>query len=317
MARGQRTPEAREKGWWLARMATTPSRRRLLRHPAFLAALFIAPALILRLFTSIYPFLATVYLSLTDISAFRPTPRFIGLQNYVLFGSDFQLRQAVTFTILYVVLSTALELVLGMALALLLNASFRLRQAARSINLIPWVIPAIVTALGFRFMFDTDVGIIPDILGHIGVHISWLTDPRGAQAATIIANVWRSTPFVALIILAGLQGIPTEIYEAARVDGAGPLRILWQMIIPLVTPLLVTMGIFLLIWQLGAFDIILGMTGGGPGSATMVLSYLAYQQAFIGLSFGYASAISMVLFLCVLVVGIVALALFRRMEVSL
>jgi multiple sugar transport system permease protein len=282
-----------------------------------LALLFIAPALVLRLFTSVYPFLSTAHMSLTDASLLTPVPQFVGLDNYVRLSNDAVLRESVSFTVLFVVGSTVIELVLGLLIALLLTARIKVRSLGRSVNLIPWAIPAIVAALGFRFMFDADFGIIPDLLGRVGVHIEWLTNSSGARAATIIANVWRSTPFVALILLAGLQGIPKELYEAARVDGASPVRILWRIVIPLVTPLLVTMGVFLLIWQLGTFDIILGMTGGGPGSSTTVLSYLAYQQAFVGLEFGYASAIAIVLFFFVLLAGILALVLFRRTEVHL
>ena len=302
---------------WRAHRGAALWARRVWRSPGLLALAFIAPALLLRMFTAVYPFLATAYLSFTDASALQPRASFVGLENYVLLTTDVVLHQSIVFTGLFVAGSTALELVFGFLVALLLNASFRLRQVARTSNLIPWVIPAIVTALGFRFMFDTQFGIIPDLLGRVGIQVNWLTEPGPARVATIVANVWRSTPFVALIILAGLQGIPAELYEAARVDGAGRLRVLWQVVIPLVMPLLVTMGIFLLVWQLGAFDIILGMTGGGPGTSTTVLSYLVYQQAFIGLSFGYASAIAMVLFVFVLLVGGLALALFRRMEVSL
>ena len=281
-----------------------------------LAVLLIAPALAVRLFTSVYPFLQTAWLSLTDADGLNPSGHYIGLHNYTQALHDPVVRQAITFTVVFTAASTVLELVLGFALALLMNATFRLRGVVRAVALIPWAIPAIVAALGFHFMFSNDIGVIPDMLRHVGLHVDWLTDPLWAQAAVVLTNVWRSMPFVALIILAGLQGIPLEIYQAARVDGAGYGRILRSIVIPLVTPLLLTMGVFMLIFQLGTFDVILGMTGGGPGIATQVLSYVAYKDAFIGQEYGRASALAMLLFFVVLLIGVFAVRLFRRTEVE-
>ena len=281
-----------------------------------LAALLIAPALAARLFTSVYPFVQTAWLSLTNADGLNPGGHFIGLHNYVQAWHDPVVRQSLTFTVLFTAVSTVLELVLGFVLALLMNATFRLRGLGRAVALIPWAIPAIVAALGFHFMFSNGIGIIPDLLGPLGVHVDWLTDPFWARAAVVLTNVWRSMPFVALIILAGLQGIPQEVYQAARVDGAGYTRILRSIVVPLVTPLLLTMGVFMLIFQLGTFDVILGMTGGGPGTATQVLSYVAYKDAFIGQEYGRASALAMLLFFVVLLIGIFAVRLFRRTEVE-
>lgn len=287
------------------------------RRAWLIAGILLLPALAMRLFTSVYPFFQTVVMSFTDDSPFNPQSHWIGLENYRALLADPVAVQAVIFTVIFALLSTVAELVIGMALALLLNATFRLRGLMRAVVLIPWAIPAIVTALGFRFMFSNGFGIIPDLLSHLGVHVEWLTGPVAAQAAVIMTNVWRSAPFVALVILAGLQGIPVEVYQAAKVDGAGYLRTIWSIVIPLVTPLLVTMGVFMLVFQVGGFDVILGMTGGGPGTSTQVLSYLAYQEAFVGLQYGRASAMAMLLFVMVLIVGLAATRLFRRTEVEL
>lgn len=287
------------------------------RRGWLIAAILLTPALVMRLFTSVYPFLNTAWLSFTDASPMNDGTHVVGLRNYQNVLTGAVPRQAIVFTIVFALLSTLVELGLGMALALLLNAPFRLRALARAVALIPWAIPAIVTALGFRFMFADGFGIIPDLLHHVGVNFHWLTSPTGAKAAVIAANVWRSVPFIALVILAGLQGIPPEVHQAARMDGAGALRTLRSIVVPLVAPLLVTMGVFMLIFQIGTFDIILGMTGGGPGTATQVLSYLAYQDAFVGLDYGPASAMAMLLFALVAVVGLGALWLFRKVEVDL
>ncbi|SRR5690606_34184783 len=300
--------------WWIARLLGWLS---LPRKVWLLAAVLIAPALLLRLFTSIYPFLATAWTSFTNDSAYQATAEFIGLENYTALLTDRVARQALLFTIAFAGVSTLLELVLGFALALLLNATFKLRGLARAVALIPWAIPAVVSALGFRFIFSDGFGIVPHLLGFVGIDIDWLTSPLPAQAAVIIANVWRNVPFIAFVILAGLQGVPAELYQAAKVDGAGWFRTMWSVVLPLVTPLLITMGVFMTIFQLGTFDTVFGMTGGGPGTATQVAPYLAYQEAFIGLEYGRASALAMLLFLIVLAVGVLALRWFRRTEVEL
>lgn len=310
---GVEQPGARLR-WAVAHLL---GRLSLPRRVWLLAGVLIAPALAVRLFTSVYPFLATAWLSLTDDSAYTAAPSFVGLDNYTRLLGDSTVRAALLFTIVFAAVSTLLELVLGFALALLLNASFRLRGAARAVALIPWAIPAVVSALGFRFIFSEGFGIVPHLLGLVGVHIEWLTDPNAAKVAVILANVWRSVPFVAFVILAGLQGVPVELYQAAKVDGAGWLRTLWSVVVPMVAPLLITMGVFMVIFQLGTFDTIYGMTGGGPGTATQVAPYLAYQEAFIGLRYGPASALAMLLFLVVLAVGVFALRSFRRSEVEL
>lgn len=287
------------------------------RRAGVLAAVLLLPPLLLRLFTSVTPFVETLRLSFTDASPLNDTITGVGLENYEAVLTGPVTVQALVFTVAYTLISTALELVVGFALALLMDRPFRYRNVVRGVALVPWAIPAIVTALGFRFMFSDGFGIIPHLLGSVGVDIAWLTDPFAARASVIIANVWRTVPFIALIILAGLQGIPDELLQAARVDGASYPRLLRSIVLPLVMPLLITMGIFMFIFQLGSFDIILGMTGGGPGTATNVLAYEAYQEAFIGLQYGRSSAIAMLLFVVVLVFGLLALRLFRRYEVDL
>lgn len=291
-------------------------RLRIPRSVLILGLILVAPAVLLRILTSVYPFFATAWTSFTNASAYVAEPQFIGLANYEAIFSNPSARSALVFTVAFAVVSTLLEIVIGFALALLLNARFRLRSLARAVVLLPWAIPAIVSALGFRFIFSDGSGLLPELLSVVGIQVDWLTDPFAAQTAVILANVWRSVPFIAFVVLAGLQGVREELYEAARVDGAGWFRVHLQIVLPLVAPLLITMGVFMVIFQIGTFDTILGMTGGGPGSATQVIPYLAYQDAFIGLNYGRSSALAMLLFLIVLAVGVLALARFRRSEVE-
>ncbi len=278
--------------------------------------MLLAPALLLRAWTSVYPFFLTAYLSFTESGPMRAGSTWVGWKQYERIFSNQVTVSAFWFTIVFAVASTVLEIVAGLLLGLLLCAEFRGRWWFRSLILIPWAMPAVVSALGFRFMFSDGFGIITHLLSFVGIHVDWLTSPGGAQAAVIFANAWRVIPFIGLMAMAGLSGIPKELYQAARVDGAGRVRIFFEIELPLITPLLVTIGAFMMIFQVGGFDVILGMTGGGPGTSTQVLSYLAYLEAFVGLEYGRASAISMVLFVLVLLTGLIAMAVSRKTEVE-
>ena len=285
----------------------------------YLVALFlITPAVAIRLFTSVYPFFQTAYFSLFDYNPAFPPRRFIGLENFVRISKDIVVRESIWFTLMFVLVSTLFQVALGLLIATLLNSQFRLRKVARTINLIPWAIPMVVAAIGFRWMFDDQYGIINDLL-YRAFHLkfAWLINFWGARAAVTATNIWKSTPFLAVVFLAGLQGVPPELYEAARVDGANRLQSFWYITIPMVLPLATTMGMFMVVWQLALFDLIYAMTGGGPGFATTVLAYKIFQEAFTALNFGYASAIGMVLFLVVFIVGGIGLLIFRRVEVSM
>ncbi|MGE5222342.1 MAG: carbohydrate ABC transporter permease [Omnitrophica WOR_2 bacterium] len=287
------------------------------RNRYIAAFLLLLPALGLRLFTSIYPFFRTFYFAFTNYNPAFPPLKFTGFSNFIRMRSDLGIYSSISFTVIFVVISTILQLIFGIMVAQLLNASFRGRGIVRAINLIPWAIPMVVAAMGFRWMFDKDYGIIVDLTMRLtGLHIPWLTTAWGAKAAVILANVWKSTPFLALVFLAALQGLPAELFEAARVDGASAAQTFFRITLPLILAQVVTIGLFMIVWQLAAFDLVYTMTGGGPGFATSVLSYSIYQAAFGGLNFGYASAISLVLFLLVLILGGLGLALFRRVEVG-
>jgi ABC-type sugar transport system permease subunit len=289
----------------------------LVRRRYLAAFLLLLPAVGLRLFTVVYPLIQAFNLSFTNYNPAFPPLQYVGLQNFVRISRDVGVRSSISFTVIFVLVSTFLELVLGLAVASLLNNQFRGRPFVRAVNLIPWAIPMVVAALGFRWMFDKEYGIISDLVARLtGAHIPWLTQFWTARVAVIATNVWKSTPFLALVFLAALQGVPVELYEAALVDGARPLQMFWRITLPLILPQATTMGLFMLVWQLAAFDLIYTMTGGGPGFATQVLAYNIYQAAFGGLNFGYASAISMVLFVLVIVMGGLGLLLYRRVEVS-
>lgn len=288
------------------------------RRSVILISLLLLPAIALRLFTAVYPFFNTVWLSFHDWNPAFPPQQFVGLKNFQTLTRDIAVTSSVSFTILFVGISTLLEIMLGLAIALILNRAFFGRGVVRAVNLIPWAIPMVVAAIGFRWMYDAQYGIINDLLYRtVGLKVAWLVDFWGARAAVIATNVWKSTPFVGLVLLAALQGIPQDLYEAGRVDGTNRISAFFYITLPLITPQIVTIGLFMVVWQLAAFDLVFAMTGGGPGFATQVLAYRIYQVAFTALNFGYASAISMVLFVVVGIASVIGLALFRKVEVSL
>jgi multiple sugar transport system permease protein len=281
-----------------------------------LAYVLILPAIALRTFTTFYPFLQTLILSLQKYNPAFPPRRYIGLANFQNLSTDLVVRESLTFTLEFVFVSTFFQIVLGLAIAHLLNANFRLRGLARTISLIPWAVPMVVAAIGFRWMFDTQFGLIPDFLQRaFGLHIKWLIDPRNAQIAVIIVNVWKSTPFAALLLLAGLQGISQDLYEAAKVDGANWFDALRYITVPMVMPIVVTITMFMLVWQLALFDLPFAMTGGGPGFSTTVVAQKIYLE-INSLNYSYASAISIALVIVVSVIGGVGLYTLRRVEVS-
>lgn len=302
---------------WMDAVARRRSMLSLAQRRYLAAFLLLLPAVLLRLFTAIYPFFRTIYLGFFNYNPAFPPQRFIGLGNFTRLSHDIVVQNSITFTILFVVLSTLFQLVLGLAVASLLNSDFRLRQVIRAVNLIPWAIPMVVAAIGFRWMYDVDYGILSDLIRWLtGIRFPWLINFWGARAAIIMTAVWKSTPFVTVVFLAALQGVPVELYEAARVDGASRLQSFRYITLPLILPQATTIGLFMLVWQLAVFDLIYSMTGGGPGFATQVLAYKIYQEAIGGLNFGYASAISVILFIVVAIVGGCGLFVFRRVEVS-
>ena len=285
------------------------------RNPVAFALVLIAPALVLRLFTALWPFIDTAWISLHNAGPLVPEEKWVGLENYSRLLSTDVIRSSLGFTFLFTVLSTIGEIVIGTAIAVLLNARFRGRRFARSITLIPWAIPVVVTAIGFRFALDPQSGLFAHWLNTLlGVDTQWLLEPWPARISLIGTNVWRNAPFVAIIVLAALQAIPEEVYEAARTDGARGVRQFWHITLPLITPVLLSVAIFFLIWQVATLDLVLAMTGGGPGDSTNVLAYEAYLRGFQGLKFGESAALSMVLFGFVAVFALVGTYFLRRAE---
>jgi len=292
-----------------------PSKATRRRYGLF--ALLVAPALLLRFGTAIYPIVQTVLYSFRDLSLLKGTDKFIAFDNYSRLSTNFGVRGALSFTILYVLASTILELAVGLLIAQLLNANFKGRTFARTINLIPWAIPTIVAGYAFRWLLDDQFGLIPYWVTQLtNKQMVVFIDPLAARLAVILVHVWKDAPFMAVVFLAGMQGIPLDLYEAAKVDGASAWHRFWRITLPLVAPLVITMGLFRIVWSLASFDLVYGLTQGGPGVATSVLALQIFREGILFFKFGFASAISVVLLLLVAVVGAIGLVLYRRFDVN-
>lgn len=225
---------------------------------------------------------------------------FVGLANYVELFSDSRFREAVGHTAFFVAVTVPLELGLGLVLALGLDQIRRGRGLARVLVLLPWAVPTAVAALVWRFMFEGEGGVANQLLlgvGLLGDPLVWFADSVMAWVPVLLADVWKMTPFVTLLLLAGLQNIPQALYEAARMDGAGGWQRFREITLPLLRPALLVALLFRTLDALRVFDLVYVLTGGGPGTATEPLSLFAFDALLQGLRFGYGSAISMTVFL--------------------
>src|SRR3954464_8882726 len=224
---------------------------------------------------------------------------FVGLVNYIEAFRDPRFREALAHTLFFAVTSVSLELVIGLWLALALNRAFRGRGLVRAAVLIPWAIPTVVSALLWRFMFEGQSGIVNAILTDVGLTrepIVWFIQPGTAWVPVILADVWKTTPFVALLLLAGLQNIDASLYEAARIDGASAWRQFRYVTLPLLKPAILVALIFRTLDAFRVFDLVYALTGGGPGTSTEPIALYALHALLQSLQLGYGSALSVIVF---------------------
>lgn len=257
---------------------------------------FVIPAIILISFVTIYPIIYVFYLSLNRKLLIFDISVFVGLENYLFLVKDSRFWNALGNTVYFTTVSICLELLLGLSIAVLLNRTFRLKGLARAAVLIPWAIPTVVSARMWEWIYNSDFGILNYLLG---LKINWLGSPFWAINAAIIMEVWKTTPFVAILLMAGLQVIPRELYQAARVDGAGAWAIFRKITLPLLKPVILVALIFRTLDAFRVFDAVYVLTGGGPANTTETLSIYAYKILFQTLQFGYGSTLAVIVFLCI------------------
>jgi multiple sugar transport system permease protein len=277
--------------------------------PILPAAAFVAVVVVL-------PALRVVQLSFTQAALGEGIEsRWAGLAPYVRLWQDSRWWSALRNTLVFTGASVFLETALGVAFALVLHQRICGRGALRAAVLLPWALPTAVMALGWAWIFNDAYGVANDLLRRTSLAsrpLAWLAEPGLAMAALVVADVWKTTPFSALIVLAGLQGIPESLLEAARVDGLGAWHRFRFVVWPLLVPSLVVAVLFRAVQAYGAFDIVYVMTGGGPGGSTETVSLYAFQNYFRYLDSGYGSAVAVQGLLLAFVMAALALRAARR-----
>jgi multiple sugar transport system permease protein len=291
------------------------------RRRALSAYLLNAPAILLTLGLIAYPIGSSLWLSLHKYNLRYPRVfPFVGLANYFAVAQTASFRHAFLVTVIFTGLSVACVIAVSTAIALVANESFRGRWLVRCLILVPWAIPPVVNGIMWQWIFDSKLGAFNGLLYSLGVihtYRPWLLDTATVMFVLVFAHVWNQVPFAAIVLLAGLQAIPSELYDAAMVDRAGPLQRFWHITLPwLLHPLLIIMIVETMI-AFRVFDIIYVMTGGGPGNATTVLAWLAFQTSFASLDFGRGNAIAYVIAMCTLALSVLYIKiLYARGEIQ-
>lgn len=290
-------------------MVAKKVQRSVEQQEARLAWRLVLPALGTIVLIALFPLVWTVWESLHvhDLRMpWRGRP-FVGLAHYLEAFTDARFWQAMTHTVWFTVVSVIMELVLGLILALVLHHAYRGRGIVRVAMLVPWAMPTVVVALVWRLMFESPVGIVNAIFMNLGLMSEpflWFTHPIAAWVPVILADVWKTTPFVALLLLAGLQNIDTSLYEAARIDGASPWQQFIHITLPLLQPALLVALIFRTLDAFRVFDLIYVLTGGGPGTATEPIALYTFSILFHHLRFGFGAALSVLIFLVTFVLAL-------------
>jgi trehalose/maltose transport system permease protein len=303
----------------VATPAPAPRRRksRLRRRQTRVAWLLLVPALAVVAFVAMYPLGKTVYYSFTNqefLAGIEPT-KWVGLQNYKDLWHDTIFRHAIWTTIKFTLITVGFELVLGMIIALVVNSSFKGRGAMRAVMLVPWAIPTVVAAQMWRWMLDDTFGVVNDagVRLHILSHShAWISDPSTSLASVCAVDIWKTTPFVALLLLAGLQVIPSDLYEAASVDGASTLQQFRRITLPLLLPAILVTLIFRTLDALRVFDVFFVFFGNRIDTQTMATDA---QSTIVGDGHvGYGSAMSVAIFLIIGLFVVIYMTVMRVAE---
>ena len=260
----------------------------------FLGMLFMIPTAAFLLLFLVYPLGLGVWLSFTDAKIGTPG-QFVGLENYEWIIGDSKFQTAVFFTCFYTLVASAIKFALGLYLALLLNNHLPFKAIIRAIVLIPFIVPTVLSAIAFWWIFDPQFSIVSWTLrqmGWINGNINFLGDAWNSRYSVIFANVWRGVPFVAITLLAGLQTVPPSLYEAATLDGATPWQMFVKITYPLLTPIIAVVMTFSVLFTFTDFQLIKVLTNGGPAGATELMATMSYNTAILGGRIGEGAAIS-------------------------
>jgi len=284
-----------------------------------LGYLLILPSAVIIMVVLVYPLLYSGYLSFFETfvgpGTLILTP--VGLKNYIETIKNPQWWWAFGRTAYFVLYDILVGMSLGLGIALLLNKEFRLRGIARALVLFPYVLPSIVKALMWKWIYNSDYGFLNGLLFQLGLikdYIPWLSSPTLAIHMVILANIWEGTPFAIIMYLAALQTIPKELYEASEVDGATSWQMFTKITFPLIKPMTFILIVIKTVATFKIFDLVYALTAGGPGGSTQVVGYLMYSTVFDSLQFGKGAAMSYILLAIILVLVFIYSRLFQMEE---
>ena len=282
--------------------------------------LFALPAFVYMLIIVGYPIISNIILSVQDVTVknlARGTKNFVGLDNYIALFGDEVFRLTISNTLKFTVYSLLFQFIIGFALAVFFNKNFSFAKPIRGLLMIPWMIPMTVTALIFKFIFSTDVGIINYLLRSLGIiseNIEWLTNPNIAMGCVIFANIWIGIPFNTILLSTGLTTIPQELYESAAMDGANGFQRFIKITLPLLRSTIESVLVLGFIYTFKCYDLIYVMTSGGPVNSTHLMSTYSYKLSFEMFDYSMGSAAANVLLVILMVVGMVYLKITMEGE---
>lgn len=267
----------------------------------------------------IYPIIYNIFVSFQNLTLMnlQTGAEFVGLDNYVNILQTDKFGIALKNTLIYTFTCIVFQVVIGYLLAVFLNQDFPFRNFFRSIMLLAWMTPLVITGSLFTWLFDVDYGVFNYILTSLNIvdnPINWLGQKNTALVAVIITNIWIGIPFNMILILAAMQSLPKDVYEAAKVDGAKRIQTFWHITLPLLRPQLLVILVLGIIYTFKVFDLILIMTGGGPVNATTVLPFYGYELAFVNFSFGESGVIATVILIILLLIASIYLYLIKKEE---
>lgn len=296
-----------------ATRTNTRLRPRSLRLRSLFPYALLAPAVLLILLLILYPLLTGLYISLTNRSLVSMQMQLVGLQNYTKLWQDPVFLVALKNSLIWTVYTVGVQLLIGLPLALLLNTRIAGRGFFRTFLLMPWTMPTIVVGIIFTWLYHPVVGYLNYLGQLIGLpKVMFLADTNLALWSTGAPVIWRGLPFVMLMLLAALQGIDQELYDATAVDGANRWQQFWYLTLPMIVPALRVLILMEVIWMFNLFDIVWILTKGGPGNATQLLATYAYYKAFFEFDLGYASAVGTVIFALMIVFSTVFVRVAAR-----
>jgi ABC-type sugar transport system permease subunit len=314
MSSGHTAGVAVDPAWPAGGLLARAHRRWLGPTQPWWGLVFTLPMLGLLVAFKFWPMAYAAWLSLTNASLAERSRRFIGLHNYARLGHDTAFIGALETTGRFAGATIAISMLVGLGLAVLLNQKLPARGLFRTLIFLPAVVPIIVVPILWQFLLNP-YGLVNDALKTAGLHpVNWLLSPQGAVGALVVATAWRLSPLCMVIYLAGLQSIPAELYEAAKVDGAGGGRRFRSITLPMLKPTFLVVVVFAITLTVQNFVLALVMTGGGPDNASTTLSLFVYQTGFLGFQMGYASAAALVMLVIIVGVTMASLRALRSEE---